>query len=103
MSAEEIHSLEKEVTYMSKIIDYVQFSKLRLSTLVVFSAAISYITVAPQVDWIRLFWLVSGGFLITASSNGFNQILERETDKLMTRTANRPLPQSRMGIVEAFI
>lgn len=88
---------------MSKMADYVQFAKLRLSSLVVFSAAISYITVASQVDWIRLLWLVLGGFLITASSNGFNQIIERDTDKLMTRTANRPLPQNRMSVNEAIL
>lgn len=86
---------------MSKMADYVQFAKLRLSTLVVFSAAISYITVVQHVDWMRLFWLVAGGFMVTASSNGFNQIMERETDKLMTRTANRPLPQNRMSVNEA--
>src|SRR6202007_2928115 len=34
---------------------------------------------------------------------GFNQIIERNTDKLMNRTANRPLPQSRMGLTEAYV
>ncbi len=88
---------------MSKVRDYVQFAKLRLSSLVVFSAAISYITVSHPVDWMKLIWLVLGGFLVTASSNGFNQIIERETDRLMIRTANRPLPQGRMTINEAVL
>jgi protoheme IX farnesyltransferase len=101
--AEEIYPLKNELAFMSKVSDYVQFAKLRLSTLVVFSAAISYVTVSAQVDWIRLMALVLGGFLVTASSNGINQILERETDKLMTRTANRPLPQGRMSLQEAII
>jgi len=101
--AEEIYPLEKEFGLMNKVTDYVQFAKLRLSALVVFSAAISYCTVAVHIDWIRLLWLILGGFLVTASSNGINQILERETDKLMSRTSNRPLPQGRMGLNEAVI
>jgi protoheme IX farnesyltransferase len=103
VSTQETYSLEKEISFMSKMADYVQFAKLRLSTLVVFSAAISYITVAPHVDWTRLLWLVLGGFLITASSNGFNQVIERDTDKLMARTANRPLPQGRMSVSEGIL
>ncbi len=94
---------------MRKLKDYVQFAKLRLSSLVVFSAAISYLTVSqpPTLsqphDLHKLLWLVIGGFLITASSNGFNQILERETDKLMTRTMDRPLPKGRMSVSEGVV
>jgi hypothetical protein len=45
----------------------------------------------------------TGGFLVTASSNGFNQIIEKELDKLMTRTSNRPLPSGRMSLMDAYI
>ena len=83
--------------------DYIQFAKLRLSSLVVFSAAISYLTVAQEVDVKCLIGLILGGFLVTAGSNGFNQVMERETDKLMTRTQNRPLPQGRMTVNEGLI
>jgi protoheme IX farnesyltransferase len=48
-------------------------------------------------------WLLLGGFLVTASSDGFNQIIERDLDKLMKRTAVRPLPQNRMSLTEAYI
>ena len=82
--------------------DYIQFSKLRLSALVVFSAVISYLTVAQQIDYRVLCGLVFGGLFITAASNGFNQVLERETDKLMTRTANRPMPTGRMSVYEGY-
>ena len=37
--------------------------------------------------------LIFGGFLVTGSANGFNQVLEKDYDKLMTRTHDRPLPQ----------
>lgn len=47
--------------------------------------------------------LVIGGIFVTASSNGFNQVLEIKQDALMTRTQNRPLPQRRLSKTEAII
>jgi protoheme IX farnesyltransferase len=87
-----------------KISDYVVFTKFRLASLVVFSSGIGFLIASTSpVDWHKFIWLIIGGFLVTASSDGFNQIIERDLDKLMTRTANRPLPQNRMGLTEAYI
>ena len=47
--------------------------------------------------------LIIGGFLVVGSSNGFNQIIERERDSLMSRTLNRPLPKGNMSIYQAII
>ncbi|MDQ3193217.1 MAG: heme o synthase [Bacteroidota bacterium] len=100
--AKEIYTQEK-FNISAKISDYIQFIKFRLTSLVVFSAAICFAFGSTTIDWTKLTLLVIGGFLVTGSSNGFNQILEKETDKLMTRTKNRPLPQERMGMTEAFV
>jgi protoheme IX farnesyltransferase len=43
------------------------------------------------------------GFLITAASNALNEVLEVNTDRLMTRTADRPLPAGRMQPHEAIM
>ena len=43
-----------------------------------------------------------GGFLVTAASNGSNQIWEKDLDKLMKRTQNRPLPQNEMSLKESY-
>lgn len=87
-----------------KISDYVQFTKFRLASLVVFSSGIGFLIASTgPTDWNRFMWLLLGGFLVTASSDGFNQIIERDSDKLMTRTATRPLPQNRMSLTEAYI
>jgi protoheme IX farnesyltransferase len=72
------------------------------------SAAISFV-IGSRVDgavafsWSKMFLLILGGFLVTGSSNGFNQIIEKNLDKLMLRTQNRPLPKDRMGFNESFI
>lgn len=103
MSAPEINTAEKAVAQNSKMRDYAMFMKFRLASLVVLSAAIAFIACAEVLNWASLGWLVLGGFLVTGSSNGFNQIIERNLDGLMTRTQNRPLPQGRMSVMEAII
>ena len=55
------------------------------------------------VNWTELSALIIGGFLVVSSSNGLNQIVEKNYDILMTRTENRPLAQNRMGVLEAAV
>lgn len=87
-----------------RIKDLIQLSKLRLSVVVVFSAAMAYLWASErQVDGMTIWLLSIGGFFVTASSNAFNQILERKEDKLMKRTFARPLPGARMKVSEAFL
>ncbi len=99
----ESQALEIEAT-SSKMKDYVQLIKFRLSFLVVFSATAMFLlgTTGP-IDWMKLTMLVLGGFMVTGSSNAFNQIIEKDLDKLMTRTQKRPLPDNRMDVPEAMI
>ena len=70
-----------------------ELTKFRLTLSVVFSSFISYFLGASEVNLIQLFYLIAGGVLIVSSSNIFNQIIERDLDKLMKRTQNRPLPK----------
>lgn len=100
MLAEET-AIEK-VSSASKIRDYALLMKLRLSFLVVLSAVAGFFF-AGGLFSIDFVFLVLGGFLITGASNGFNQILERDLDKKMSRTADRPLPSGRMNVSEAMI
>lgn len=70
-----------------------ELTKFRLTLSVVFSSFISYYLGASEVNLTQLFYLIAGGILIVSSSNIFNQIIERDLDKLMKRTQNRPLPK----------
>lgn len=105
--ASEVQTIEKPAKEISKAADYAVFIKLRLASLVVFSAVIGYFIGIRQLQldasWIQITALIVGGFLVTGSSNGFNQIIERNTDKLMTRTQNRPVAQGRMSVREGII
>ncbi len=87
----------------NKLKDYSQLAKLRLSSTVVFSALVGYLLAVDEVDFKILLMLMVGGFLVVASSNGFNQVYEKETDKLMDRTKQRPIPAGRMAASEGLM
>jgi protoheme IX farnesyltransferase len=88
----------------SKLQDYKLLIKFNLSFMVVFSAVISYL-LAPKVieyDWVSIVLFFVGGMLVTGSANTINQVLEKDTDALMKRTANRPIANGRMSINEGW-
>lgn len=81
-----------------------------------FSASISFLigskiqvdrAVIPGIEWGNWFILIAGGFLVTAAANCFNEVIEVDLDKLMTRTKDRPMPAGRMttgqGLVSGLI
>ena len=88
----------------AKLQDYSQLIKFRLTFTVVLSSIFGYlIGYTGELNWTELVALIIGGFLVVASSNGLNQIVEKDFDILMTRTENRPLAQRRMALLEAAI
>ena len=86
----------------SKVKDYFQLIKFTLSFLVVFSTVVSYLLVpGVKFDLLSVLLLFAGGLLITGSANTINQIVEKNTDALMKRTAGRPVASGRMSVNEA--
>jgi len=88
------------------ISDFNKLVKLRLTLTVVFSASISFLIGATQqgeIIWYNWLLLTLGGFLVTGSANGFNEIIEKDIDKLMKRTMDRPLPSGRMTNGQALV
>lgn len=84
--------------------DIAQLAKLRLSLLVVFSAAIGALLASfGSLSFSHISLLALGGLLVTSGANALNQVLEKDYDKLMTRTANRPLPANRMSVTAAIL
>ncbi|NND76903.1 MAG: protoheme IX farnesyltransferase [Flavobacteriales bacterium] len=79
--------------------------KLRLSSLVVLSAGLSYLLAVNSTtfSFFAFTILIIGGVLVTGASNGFNQIIERDTDALMPRTKDRPMPNDRLSVIEALV
>lgn len=86
-----------------KIADYSVFFKLRLNLLVVVTAFLGYLIAADTLIWTEILFLSIGGFLVTGSANGFNQIWEKDLDALMKRTQDRPLVTGNMVKSEAIL
>lgn len=88
-----------------KLTDYKLLVKLRLSLTVVFSSVMAYLIAASgtSLNWSAAGLLALGGFFVTAAANALNQVLEKDYDKLMQRTANRPLAAGRMSVSEAVL
>src|SRR5215217_4604613 len=104
MIGEETIEARQSPLLLARARDYVQLLKPNLSFMVVFSSVVGYL-LAPGISfsWREVIILFTGGMLVTGGANIINQILERDSDRFMKRTALRPLPDRRMGTTEAWI
>lgn len=83
--------------------DFKQLTKVGLSLSVVFSAIAGYLLAVNTINYYTVTLLAIGGYLMVGASNAFNQIIEKDIDKLMKRTQNRPLPTGRYTLTSAMI
>ncbi|MGB4398154.1 MAG: heme o synthase [Daejeonella sp.] len=88
------------------ISDFNKLIKLRLTLTVVFSASICFLMgskMQGEINWLNWAILTIGGFLVTGAANGFNEIIEKDLDKLMKRTMDRPIPSGHMTTGQALV
>tara|TARA_B110000046_G_scaffold184133_1_gene221884 strand:+ start:952 stop:1854 length:903 start_codon:yes stop_codon:yes gene_type:complete len=83
--------------------DLKQLTKVGLSLSVVFSSVAGYLLAVDVINFTTLLLLALGGFFMVGASNAFNQIIEKDTDAIMQRTKDRPLPTNRMSVNFALI
>ena len=90
--------------------DFSKLIKFRLTFLVVFSASVSFLigskanaATGRVINWEHWGMLIIGGFLVTGAANCFNEIIEKDLDKLMKRTKDRPIPAGHMTTGQALI
>ncbi len=105
MTQEDTVKSSSSFTIASKVRDYMLLIKFSLSFMVVFSAVISYL-LAPKIvsyDWTMILLLFIGGLLVTGSANAVNQVVEKDTDAMMKRTAKRPIASGRMTQSEGWV
>ena len=92
-----ISQVEEKISLRSFISDFKQLTKVGLSLSVVFSSIAGYLLGADVVNMWIVVQLAIGGYLMVGASNAFNQVIEKDTDALMKRTMDRPLPTGRMN------
>lgn len=85
---------------------YFQLSKFRLSVSVVGTTIITYFLglnkTGLNFEWLVFFGLVVGGMLVVISANALNQVIEIDTDKLMSRTMDRPVANGKISNNDAI-
>jgi protoheme IX farnesyltransferase len=83
--------------------DFVSLTKPRLSGLVLFTAAGGMWLSGRALDWKTWLFAMVGTAGTVGAANTINCVIERESDRYMVRTAKRPLPMQRLGVVEALV
>ena len=84
--------IKKEIA-KSRLSIYAELSKLNILSLVLIATILGYYLGSSElISWKRLFITLLGTALTASGSGALNHYLERETDKFMVRTKNRPLP-----------
>ena len=87
------------------VADYVALTKPGISLMVLVTTLAGYFIAARgDLAFWPVFNVLFGTFLTAAAANSLNMLMEIQTDKLMKRTAGRPLPAGRLnpGSVAAF-
>ena len=82
--------------------DISRLTRPRISVMVLATVVASmWLTAGRGAGGPALFWLLLGTTLVAASSSIANQILERDADRLMPRTARRPIAAGRLSVPAA--
>jgi protoheme IX farnesyltransferase len=77
--------------------------KFRLAFLIAFSGAMGYSLGAVSVSWFKIVLFCIASIGITGAANIINQIIEKDLDRMMKRTQNRPLPSGRVTVEQAIV
>jgi protoheme IX farnesyltransferase len=77
--------------------DWMELAKPRITSMVVFTALVGFVTASSSSPWSPLLAAaLIGTGLVAAGASVLNQVIERDTDALMLRTRERPLPAGRV-------
>lgn len=96
--------MSDNTTVGSRLDDYFSLIKPRINFLVLVTTFIGFWWATEGSVWtIQLVWTLLGTGLAVGSANAFNHYWERDTDALMERTRNRPLPSGRMNPTSALL
>ncbi|HEY1340418.1 MAG TPA: heme o synthase [Bryobacteraceae bacterium] len=92
--------------------DYIELTKPRITWLILMSTGIGYFYGLPSaptwwqflkgIDLLSLLHSIVGTALIASGTAALNQWYEREADRKMRRTSDRPLPAGRISVAGAL-
>ncbi|HVG08574.1 MAG TPA: heme o synthase [Thermoanaerobaculia bacterium] len=80
-----------------RLADLKELTKPGITLMVVLTAGLGFLLAEREgISFLLLVHTLLGTALVSAGASALNQVVERETDALMRRTAQRPLPAGRM-------
>ncbi|MBV8118143.1 MAG: protoheme IX farnesyltransferase [Candidatus Eremiobacteraeota bacterium] len=84
--------------------DFYELSKPRIILLLLITTAAAMLMAARGLPPLALLvWTLAGGALCAASAGAFNCAYDADIDRLMQRTAERPIPKGRLSVREALV
>ena len=87
----------------SRVADFVELTKPRITALVLVTAAVGYaVGGGAALSAINFMLFMVGTALLCGGASALNQYLERDADARMTRTSRRPLPAGRLTPPDAL-
>ncbi|MFY9823132.1 MAG: heme o synthase [Thermoanaerobaculia bacterium] len=88
---------EPSLPISARLADFWEMTKPGITVMVVLTAGLGFLLAEGRsFAFVLLVHTLLGTWLVSAGASVLNQVLERETDALMRRTAARPLPAGRM-------
>lgn len=102
----ELNTSANTISLKGIFLDFKEITKAGLAISVLFSSIAGYLLGFDQdypFQWSVLLMLIVGGYCMVGASNAFNQVIEKDLDRLMDRTKNRPVPSGRMSVTVALI
>lgn len=94
-------------TVRGSVADYIELTKFRLVSLVLFSTGVGFVLGwpgSPDAGFaLGFIHTILGTALVACGSMVLNQVMERDVDARMPRTSRRPLPEGRVGVGEATV
>lgn len=96
-------TVENAPATRARVADYVELTKPRLSMLSVITAVVGYFASLPLWYPAEFFWMLLGTSLCAGGVAALNQWMESDTDALMHRTAQRPIPSGKIPTGSAFV
>lgn len=92
-----------DITPTARFADYLELTKPRLSMLSVITAVVGYLAVRAAWDWKHFILTLIGTCASAGGVAALNQWMESDTDALMKRTADRPIPAGKIAGGSAFV
>ncbi len=90
-----------DLTNPRRMADLVELAKPTITVMVLVTALTGFLLGSGEIDLKALLFTLLGTGLVSAGGSALNHAVEHETDALMHRTADRPIPSGRLAVEPA--